>query len=240
MRKILQIISIMLIAFIVLSGCMYPQSKRTENKIPYEDQVQLVQQAVDQYRKDQNGLLPIKTNEATVPIYQKYPIDFTKLVGKYMSDPPGNAYESGGVFQYVLIDVETNPTVKIFDLRMVDSIQEYGLRLQMFKDKNKYPPYKDQLDTYVFTLDYKKLGFNQLPVVNSPYSQAELGIIMNSKSELYIDYTPDLMNALKESDRKFKPGDDIRVLLTENSIFAPAFSLPYTVNENDEPVFMTK
>ncbi|MEH6943859.1 hypothetical protein [Bacillus sp. JJ722] len=240
MRKKHNVISVLMIAIIVLTGCMYPQSKRTENKTPYEDQIQIVQQAVNQYRKDQNGLLPIKNNDATVPIYQKYPIDFSKLIGKYMSDPPGNAYESGGVFQYVLIDVETNPTVKIYDLRIVDLIQEYGLRMQMYKDKNKYPPYKDQLDTYVFTLDYKKLGFDELPVVKSPYSQSELGVIMDSESNLYIDYTPDLVKALKESERKFKPGEDIRVLLTENSIFVPAFSLPYTVNENYEPVFMTK
>ncbi|MGM9924317.1 MAG: hypothetical protein ACI35R_08735 [Bacillus sp. (in: firmicutes)] len=237
MMKKWNIIGVCLIV-LALSGCMYPASEKTENRVPYEEQVQKVQQAVDQYRKDQNGLLPIKTNDATVPIYQKYPIDFSKLTGKYMEEPPGNAFESGGVFQYVLIDVEAQPTVKIFDLRIVDVVQEYGLRMQMYKDKHEYPPYKDQLDTYVFTLDHKELDYKELPVVNSPYSQAELGIVMDSKSQLYVDYTPDLINALKETKRVFKPGEDIRVLLTEDSIFVPAFSLPYTVNENNKPVFM--
>ncbi len=237
MMKKWNIIGVCLIV-LALSGCMYPASEKTENRVPYEEQVQKVQQAVDQYRKDQNGLLPIKTNDATVPIYQKYPIDFSKLTGKYMEEPPGNAFESGGVFQYVLIDVEAQPTVKIFDLRIVDVVQEYGLRMQMYKDKHEYPPYKDQLDTYVFTLDHKELDYKELPVVNSPYSQAELGIVMDSKSQLYVDYTPDLINALKETKRVFKPGEDICVLLTEDSIFVPAFSLPYTVNENNKPVFM--
>ena len=38
-----------------------------------------------------------------------------------MAEPPGNAYESGGVFQYVIIDAESNPTVKIVDLRIAES-----------------------------------------------------------------------------------------------------------------------
>ena len=52
----------------------------------------------------------------------KYPIDFKRLVPQYMAEPPGNAYESGGVFQYVIVNAEKNPTVKIFDLRIADLI----------------------------------------------------------------------------------------------------------------------
>lgn len=238
MKKRLNYMIILLLS-LLLTGCMYPNSKKVENRVPYEDQVQMVQHAVEQYQKDHEGLLPIKTMDAKVPIYQKYPIDFTQLMGKYMSEPPGNAYESGGVFQYVLIDVETNPTVKIFDLRIVDAIQEYGLRLQMYKDKHTYPPYKEQIDTYVFTIDYKKLGYDQLPTIKSPYSQTELGIVMDAKGDIFVDYTPDLMQKLKDNKNVAKQGDDIRRLLTEDSVFVPAFSLPYTVSKKDEPVFMT-
>lgn len=236
MNKKLVFTCISLIIVLTLSGCMYPQSKKIENQTSYDDQIQIVQNAVDQFRKDSNGLLPIKNQDTTVATYQKYPIDFNRLE-KYLSEPPGNSYESGGVFQYVLIDVETEPKVKIFDLRIAQTIQDYQLRLSIYRDKNKYPPFKEQLHTNVYTLDYKKIGFKEQPVVNSPYSQLDLSIVIDSKGELLVDYTPDLIKAL-EGNKTLKNGDDIRAILTENSPFVPAFSLPYTIDENYRPVFM--
>src|SRR3954452_6975405 len=91
----------------LLTGCMYPQEELAKNQVPYQDQIQTVQTAVDAFRKDNGGILPIKTKEAETPIYQKYPIEFKKITPKYIADTPGNAYENGGVFQYVLVDVET-------------------------------------------------------------------------------------------------------------------------------------
>ena len=64
----------------------------------------LFKQHIKQFQEDQGGILPIKTLDQTTPIYHKYPIDFKRLVPEYMAEPPGNAYESGGVFQYVIID----------------------------------------------------------------------------------------------------------------------------------------
>ena len=109
---------------LLLSGCIYPEPEKVQNQIPYEDQVQTVQTAINQFQEDQGGILPIKTLDQTTPNYQKYPIDFKRLVPEYMAEPPGNAYESGGVFQYVIVMYENNPTVKIFDLRIADTISE--------------------------------------------------------------------------------------------------------------------
>lgn len=50
----------------------------SKNQIPYKDQILAVQTAVDTFKKDNGGILPIKTKEAETPIYQKYPIDFKK------------------------------------------------------------------------------------------------------------------------------------------------------------------
>ena len=72
----------MLMLLVILTGCMYPQSQKVENSIPNDVQLQMVQTAVEQYRQDTEGLLPIKNQEADVPYYQKYPIDFQKLIGK--------------------------------------------------------------------------------------------------------------------------------------------------------------
>ncbi len=227
----------MLMLLVILTGCMYPQSQKVENSIPNDVQLQMVQTAVEQYRQDTEGLLPIKNQEADVPYYQKYPIDFQKLIGKYIADAPGNAFESGGVFQYVLIDVEENPTVRILDLRAAQAMQEFNLRLTMYMDSNPYLPFKEQLHTNVFTLDYKALGYDEVPLIQSPFSESHLPIVIDSKGDLYLDYTADLVVALKNG-QTVEPGEDIRYLLTEDSFFVPAFSMPYTVTENNIVVFM--
>ena len=237
-KKTLQL-GVLASLFLLLAGCMYPASEKQENKIPYADQINSVQNAVDAFREEQGGLLPIKNQDQSVPIYQKYPIDFKKLT-KYLSEPPGNAYESGGVFQYVLINAETDPEVRVFDLRVADALQEYRLRLQMYLDNNEYLPFKEQLSTYVFTLDHEKLGYDDVPIIKSPYSEAELHIIVNSDYEVYIDYTPDLIKALEEKEHDFAQGDDIRDILAEDSLIVPAYSLPYTIDEDNNPIFLSK
>ena len=139
--------SFLALTAILLAGCMYPEKELTKNQVPYQDQIQAVQTAVDSFREDNGGILPIKTKEAETPIYQKYPIEFKKITPKYIAEPPGNAFENGGIFQYVLVDVETRPTVKLFDLRITDTIRDIKLRI---KTKG-YPPYKKQLAKNVFS-----------------------------------------------------------------------------------------
>ena len=113
-----------------------------QNAVPYEDQLQVVQKAVVTFKEQNDGILPIKTRDMSTPIYQKYPIDFQQIAPRYIQEAPGNAYESGGVYQYVLIDVETNPTVKLIDVRMAEQIQELSLKLRMYRDEHQYPPFK--------------------------------------------------------------------------------------------------
>ncbi|NRD80582.1 hypothetical protein HPT25_24980 [Bacillus sp. BRMEA1] len=219
----------------LLSGCMYPEENLAKNQIPYKDQIQSVQTAVDEFRKDNGGILPIKTKEVNTPIYQRYPIDFKKLTPQYLSDPPGNAFESGGIFQYVIINEETNPTVKLLDLRMADTIRDINLRIKAAG----YPPYKAQIAKNVYSLDFKQLGYDKPPYVVSPFTQQNLSFVVTGQAEVYVDYRPDLYQALKKAHKEIKPGQDIRSLLVQNSMFVPAFSLPYTVDEkNNEPVFL--
>ena len=226
---------ILVITAALLSGCMYPKEELTQNQIPYKDQVQAVQTAVDNFKRDNGGILPIKTKEAETPIYQKYPIEFKKISPKYIAEPPGNAYENGGIFQYVLVDVETNPTVKLFDLRMTETIRELKLRI---KTKG-YPPYKTQIAKNVFSLDYKKLGYETAPFVVSPYTNQNLSLVITGSAEVYVDYRPDLYQKLKNSDIVVKPGEDIRSILVKDSMFVPAYSLPYTIDtKTKEPIFL--
>ncbi|MFC4324165.1 hypothetical protein [Litchfieldia salsa] len=234
-------IYIMLIAvLILLTGCMYPDEKLVENQVPFEHQLDSVQQSVINFQEANGGLLPIKTREMDTPIYQKYPVDFNKLIPRFIGEPPGSAFESGGVYVYVLVDVETDPKVKLFDLTITEKIRELKLRLDVYRRENGYPPVKDVIDTNIFTLDYEKLGMKEELFVVSPFTGNNLPLVINNEVEVFVDYRIDLYNALTNNKHSFKPGEDIRNILVENSMFVPAHSAPYTINSENEPIFLKK
>lgn len=220
----------------LLSGCLYPEENLAQNQIPYEDQIVSVQTAVNKFKDENSGILPIKTKDMNTPLYIKYPIDFTKLIPGYISDAPGNSYENGGIYQYVLVDVEKNPTVKLVDLRISEKIRDVSLRVQVYKDKHTYPPIKETLSKGVFLLNYKKMGFKEDPFVVSPYSNKNLPIVMGNDGEFYVDYSTDLYEKIKDA-KALKTGNDIRPILMNNSPFVPAYSLPYTIKDG-QPIFL--
>ncbi|WP_243290072.1 hypothetical protein [Bacillus sp. FJAT-47783] len=237
MKKIATFI-IPFLSVILLSGCLYPEGKLSKNEVPYDTQITSVQTAVNNYQEQNNGLLPIKTRDMETPIYQKYPIDFNKLIPEFLPEPPGTAYENGGVYLYVLVDVEENPTVKLIDLRIAEQIREINIRLEAYKQTNGYPPFKEEITQGVYSIDYKKLGYSELPQVLSPFSNEYLPLVIDSNGEVFVDYSIDLYKALQKGGGKLKKGEDIRSILVEDSPFVPAFSLPYTVNEANEPIFL--
>ncbi|MEJ9279848.1 hypothetical protein [Ureibacillus thermosphaericus] len=218
---------------LLLSGCLFPQEERVENQIPDEAQLIAVQNAIDQYRAE-TGVLPIKNKDMDTDIFIKYPIDFSKLVPKYLANIPGNSYEKGGIFQYIIWDPENNPTVKLVDLRSAETIRDLNIRLL----STKYMPYKDRIADYVYSIDFKKLGFAKELTVPSPYSNKHLPLVASTEGQAYVDYSIDLAQFIRENHLKPEPGEDIRMLLVEAYPVVPAYSLPYTVNENNEPIFM--
>jgi len=241
LKKILLFVAILGLLSL-LSGCLYPDDRLAENRIPYKDQITMVQNAVDQFKEAEGGILPIKTKENSTPIFQKYVIDFNKLSPRFIAEPPSSAFEGGGIFQYVLVDVETEPTVKLIDLTAVEVIRDLKLRIKFYTEENHYPPYKEPLDQEkgYYILDYDKLGYdNTIPFVKSPFSGKNLSLFIDTKGEIYVDYSPDLYEALKTFEHDYKTGDDIRYLLVANYDFVPAFSVPYTIKDN-EPIFLTE
>ncbi|CAG9623604.1 hypothetical protein [Sutcliffiella rhizosphaerae] len=227
----------MLVLSIILSGCLYPEDRMTQNQVPYLDQLESVQSSVNQYREASGGLLPIKERDMETPIYQKYPIDFNKLSPRYIQDPPGTAYESGGVYLYVLVDVENDPKVKLIDLRMAEEIRNINMRIDLYKRSNNgYPPVKEVINNQAFKIDWDKLGFESEPFIQSPISGKNLPIILNKSGEAQIDYSIDLYELLQKHEHQYSSDDDIRDIIVEHSVFVPAFSLPYTLDENNEPV----
>ncbi|MBO1911336.1 hypothetical protein J4G37_41920, partial [Microvirga sp. 3-52] len=128
------------------------------------------------------------------------------------------------------------PTVKLVDLRLAERIRELNLRKNI---NNGYIPHEPKaIGNNVFEIDYKAMGFKEQITVKSPYSETFLPLIVGGDGNFYVDYSIDLQRLLDEKEVEVKPGEDIRRLLEEISPVLPAYSLPYTVNENNEPVIM--
>lgn len=222
---------------IVLSGCLYPQSELSKNQIPNEEQLATVESAVLQYKEQSNGLVPIKTMPSDVSLYEKYIIDFTTLrEAQLISEIPATAYENGGFYQYVLITPEEDPRVRLIDLRITEKLREVNVKLDIYRQQNLYPPFGEQIADGIYRLNYEKLGFKEEPLVVSPFSQQRLPLLMTTDGELIVDYRIDLQMALEQYDVNIEEGEDIRFILEENYPFVPAYSVAYTV-ENNEPVF---
>lgn len=230
------LLPLMLLPVLLLGGCMLPEEARTD-VTPYAEQLQSVQTAVGQYQET-TGVLPIQTKPATTPLMERYPLDFMKLVPNYMADPPVNSFEGGGVFVYVLVDVETEPTVKLIDLRVAERLQQLQTKINTYQVKYKKYPFKGSLGKNQFTLDYDKLFLDEIPTIPSPYSERMLDIYVDGRGQLMVDYRPDLEDVVQKADGELEPGDDIRSLLYAESPFAPAYSQGYTVNEQGKVEFL--
>lgn len=220
----------------ILSGCMFPETSRVDN-VPYEDQLRSVQTAVDSF-KDTTGVLPIKTRPAETPLMERYPIEFSRLVPGYMADAPANSFEGGGLFLYVLVDAETEPTVKLIDLRVTERLQQLQTNINSFRVKEGKYPFEGSLGKNQFTIDYDLVFVSEEPFIPSPYSENELPIYVDGSGQLFVDYRADLEEALQNTNVLPKVGEDIRYLLYDDSPFAPAYSQGYTINEQGEVEFL--
>ncbi|MCT8138883.1 hypothetical protein H1D32_14870 [Anaerobacillus sp. CMMVII] len=229
MKRLLPITFLLLL----LTGCLYPDEKKVENQIPYEDQILSVQHAIVQFRLD-NQALPVHYKETEPNSFQRYLVDFQKLVPRYLQQPPGNSFESGGVYQYVLVDVEENPQVKLIDLTMTRAIQEFQRTVNDYRRKHRFAPVQEVIANGVFLVDHEKIRLKEPPTVKSPFHpDHRLPLYIDGAGQVIVDYTIDLNYALSKFEHNFKPGDDIRGLLVEHFPFVPAYSVPYTIFEGN-------
>lgn len=220
----------------ILSGCgasfsASPEEQRVQQQVSEADLLTM-QQAVEAFQQ-QTGVLPIKTKAHDTPLYIKYPIDFQQLVPTYMAKIPANAYEQGGIYQYVLYDVEQHPTVKLVDLHAAERIRDINLRVFV----QQYPAFKQQLAPFVYSLDYEKMGLDEL-TVKSPYSTTHLPIVVTTQGEPIVDYRIDLQRFIDEGVITATPGDDLLALVADQFDVLPAYSVPYTVDDNERVIFM--
>nr|WP_263313249.1 hypothetical protein [Mammaliicoccus sp. Marseille-Q6498] len=237
MLKHKNIYLLILICTVFLSACAFPDKEKEQNKVPAKDQLNMIQTAVDEYQKANNGLLPIKERDETYSIYLKHPVDFNKLKPKFLSQLPGNSFENGGIYQYVIMDVDHNPKVNLIDLRTSEVLKDIRIRIDASGEPLQLGK---KIAPNVYEIDYKKYGFKKKPTVPSPYSNERLPVYMNGGNDFVIDYRLDLAKAIKKEKKLPKPGTDIRYLLYKDSPILPAYSPEFTINSKNEPVFKSK
>jgi hypothetical protein len=226
---------IMVMTVMSLSACLYPEEERTENQMPEESQIEDVQNAVNQFREDSDGLLPIKTVSDTSE-YFEYQIDFEKLVPQYLNENPGISYEEGGKYQFVILDAEEDPTVKIADLSITEEIRSLQLRINGM-DENIHMD--DPIGPNVYPLDLEFYNLDENPTVTSPYTGHALNVYYSGGEEFVIDYRQDIGQIIEENDLEFETGEDVRHVLYDYTPIVPIYSPEVTVDENNEPIFMT-
>ncbi|WP_252311792.1 hypothetical protein [Sinobaca sp. H24] len=224
------------IPLLLLGGCFYPNSGAEERQGPDESQIAAVQQAVDQYREDEVNLLPIRTPENNPPLYERYVIDFRQLMPRYMQEPPANSFESGGSYQYMIIDPEEEAEVKVIDLRMTREIREFEQRVSAYIAENEFAPIKESVAPGIFEADLEKLEYEERPTVASPYFNTSLPLLINADGEALVDYSIDINRALQVHEASVDEGEDARTVLVEHYPVVPAFSGTYELDENGEPV----
>lgn len=226
-----------ILASFVLSACGALYNNEEDKRVqqtPDLDSLSAVQRAVDAYQQD-TGVLPIKNSEVDTDIFVKYQIDFFKLTnGGYIAKSPDNSFEQGGIFQYVIWDAEEDPTVKLIDLRMTERLREVNLRFM----STEYPQFKERIADYVYTINYDNIGYDTDIAVESPYSSNLLPLIISTEGVVYVDYSIELQQFIKENGLTPTPGEDIRYLVADESPILPAYSLPYTVDEHNDVIFM--
>ncbi|WNR47072.1 hypothetical protein [Paenibacillus roseipurpureus] len=225
-----------LILVILLSGCAYPQELRKENQINPAEFITVVQQAIDTFQ-EKTGVLPIKNSDMSTPLYEKYVIDFAKLQkSSLLSAVPANAFESGGIFIYVLVDAETKPKVKLMDLSAYQSVEDVQKKVNDYiaKHGGAMPQEVAINDSFAY-VDFKLLGMKE-PEIKSVYNRKNaVTYILNSHTGgVAIDYARDIQTFIQNNalGNSIKPDQDLRQILIDKSYFVPIRSVPYTWMNN--------
>jgi hypothetical protein len=238
-RKLTLVLTIIVLSA-SLAGCMYPQDMRKENQAATGEFVVVVQNAIDQFHA-KTGVLPIKNSVETTPLYEKYPIDFKKLKERgLLSTVPANAFENGGTAIYVLVDVETKPTVKMMDLTSYQDTVEAQKLVDEYRSKNSGQlPKGEAVAPSFYRIDFAKMNKKPMQVQSMYTRQVSLPFVMHESGQVTIDYAEELMRLI---DKKSLGGSldakqDLRELLVKESFYVPSRSYPYRwINGQPTPV----
>jgi len=218
---------------LALTGCLYPEDRTPGADASAREAVMTVQDSVDRYR-ERTELLPIQNADETVPVYEKYKIDFGKLKRMgYIAEVPKIAFESGGSYQFLIIDEETNPTVKMLDLVVFQAAADVQRKVDEYRRANgNRNPSGDEAYEGFSWIDFGKLGM-KAPEARSMYSRQPLSWIVDGQGTVYADYAIDVATALEKTGKRPGAGEDLRTALVEASYYVPVRSPAYRLIDGD-------
>lgn len=220
-------IAALMIPLLTLSGCLYPDDRTPGGEAAARESVLTVQDAVDRYL-EQTGVLPIENADESTPIYEKFQVDLGKLQrADYLGSIPPIAFEKGGRYQFLIIDEETKPQVKLLDLTVHQQVGDVQKKVvDYFKTHaGKIPAGEEAYPGYV-SVDFDKLGIGA-PDVRSVYSRQPLNLIMDVAGKVYVDYGIDISTAIQKSDSPPAENEDLRRYLIGASYYVPVKSVEY-------------
>jgi hypothetical protein len=224
---------------IMLSGCLYPKDRLHKNQISTGEYLILVQNAVETY-KQRTGVIPIKNSTELTPIYEKYVVDFKKLLDyNVISQIPADAYESGGTNYYVIVDPEGEMKVKLMDLITANKVADIQRKIDSYVAAGNKVPLGEQIKPGFYSIDSQKLGVKS-EQVRSVYSDMYLAIVIHESGQALVDYAPEVMNAIRMKNiTEPDANKDLRSYLVEQSNYIPVESYPYYWID-DEPVLTSE
>jgi hypothetical protein len=218
------------LVLLLAAGCMYPEEERMQlDRLP--EQVAQVQGAVDAYYRE-NRVLPYKYTEEDEKLTTKYKVNFEELKGILGNIPP-SAFEKGGYFLFVLVDVEKDPKVRLFDLRVNDAVMKVQAEVNGYVKQHHSLPVKEKISGPFYTVDFQKLRMDPVEVP-SPYSGENLPLVVDGQGKVFLDYRAEVMKKWQNAKEKPDEETDLRLWLSEDAIFVPAFS-PQIQMEGNEP-----
>lgn len=228
-RQLPRTIALGLLSLILISltGCLYPDDQTPGGNVSAREAILTVQDAVDRYQQ-QTALLPIQNAKESVPVYEKYKVDFGKLQRMgYISNVPSAAFESGGSYQFLIIDEETKPQVKLLDLTVFQKVNDVQKKVNEYRSKNanRNPAGEEVYPGYAL-VDFDKLAIKAADI-QSMYSRQSLNLLVDEQGQVFVDYGIDIVTALEKSELVPKPEDDLRRVLIEASYYVPVRSPVY-------------
>lgn len=221
----------------LLSGCLYRGERQQSGSVSYMESVDRVQRAIDRFQEDK-AILPIITAGEDTPRYEKFKIDLNQLKREgYLDELPAAAFEQGGTVYFLVIDEETDPTVKVMDLNTVQKVNDVQHKVLSYRASHGDTlPGEANGEVYpgLYTVDLSLLKADSL-ALTSVYSGETLSYLMDKQGNVYVDYAFDVMQAIDQSGKTPQADEDLRTWLTDRSVFVPVKSLPYRWN-GSEPV----
>lgn len=214
------------------AGCLYPQDKRQQlDRLP--EQINQVQSGVDAYMQT-HSTPPYTYKKEERPFTTHYLVDFKVLQSTGAEIPP-SAFEKGGNFLYVLINMEKKPIVRLYDLRIQKKVGDVESAIRYYQQQNKQLPLGKPVAQGFYAIDYQRLKEDAVRIP-SPYdTQGQMDLMVDRHGRVYIDYRAEAMKQIQHMGNQLPEGTDLRLWLAQQSFYVPAYSPPM-IWKKGEPV----